>query len=676
MAMFFLCILLFSWISIIEIHAETKVGYITANDLPFTKKPNIESPKYSDYVAPGLLHWLDIGDEVETTGEKVPSTVNSCKTEFYQVKHNFVGGGTYTGYICGDYLKFEIDITPYIEEFKAAGFPDSYWKYLANLKEQHPNWTFQALQTGIEWEDAINNEAIVGKSLIHKNNSGNGGYLDLSPLSYDYMTDTWKYFDGTAWYAANRETVAYYLDPRNFLSEMYVFMFEDLSYQKELQTKELVSGVLGSDFLRQYIDSFMQAAENYNISPIHLASRVRQEVGTSASVTTNGAPFEKDGKTYSSLYNFYNIGATSGVDNWKNGLVWANGGANQTATTYGRPWNTPEKSILGGAEFLANRYVKSGQNTIYFQKWNVATDTPFTNQYMTNIMAPMSEASTIFSSYEKSGLMKQKEESMPFAFIIPVYKNMPQEKVSLPAVGNPNNYLKTLTVNGNPIDQFNSSNTSYIVYVNGSSVELSASAIHSGAQIAGLGIYTLTEKETKIPVIVTAQNGSKKQYDVTVINTTYGQTDDVVKISIPEVISQADFRIEEQYLSKLAFNQTVANVKERIQKINKELQVTVTDSNGSTKKDDQIIGTGDQIQFSIHDQSETYQAILYGDVNSDGKLDLTDILAIQKHYIKLNGFQLSGAYYKAGNVDRNGTIDLNDLLQFQRQYINLGTIQQ
>lgn len=656
----------------IEIHAETKIGYVTANDIPFTKNPNIESPNRNDYVAPGILHWLDIGDEIEATGEKVPSTVSSCKTEFYQVKHNFVGGRTYIGYICGDYLKFEVDLSPYVEEFKAAGFPDSYWKYLANLKELHPNWTFQALQTGIEWEDAINNEAIVGKSLLHKNNSGDGGYLDLSPLSYDYMADTWKYFDGTAWYAANREAVAYYLDPRNFLSEMYVFMFEDLSYQKELQTKELVNSVLGSDFLRQYIDSFMQAAETYNISPIHLASRVRQEVGTSMSVATSGAPFEKDGKTYSGLYNFYNIGATSGVDNWKNGLVWANGGANQTATTYGRPWNTPEKSILGGAEFLANRYVQSGQNTIYFQKWNVATETPFTNQYMTNIMAPMSEASTIFSSYEKSGLMKQKEESIPFTFIIPVYKNMPQDKVSLPAVGNPNNYLKTLTINGSLVDKFASDLTNYVVYVNEDHIDIGATAINSSAKISGIGTISLTEKETKVPIVVTAQNGSKKQYDVTVILT----TDVTEKISIPDVIRKADFRIEESYISKLAFHQSIASIKERIQKVNENLKVTVTDSNGTVKADDRNIATGDKIEFTINGQSETYQAIIYGDVNSDGKLDLTDILYLQRHYLKVDGGQLVGIYYKATDVDHNGNIDLTDLLQFQREYLKVAPIAQ
>lgn len=227
-AIFFLCILLFTLFPIIEIHAESKIGNITKKQIPFTKKPNIEFPSTYDYVAPNVLHYLDMGDEVVSTGEKVKSTVSTCQTDFYQVRHLFNDNGTsYTGYVCGDYIRFDIDVTPYIEEFKNQGFPESYWKPLALLKEEHPNWTFQAYQTGIKWSDALDNEAILGKSLIHQNYSGNGGYLDTSIGSYNYLTDRWNVLDGTNWYAANKTAIAYYMDPRNFLTEMSIFMFED-----------------------------------------------------------------------------------------------------------------------------------------------------------------------------------------------------------------------------------------------------------------------------------------------------------------------------------------------------------------------------------------------------------------------------------------------------------------
>ncbi len=669
-ATFFLAILLFSFIPVIEVHAETKIGYVSRRDVPFTKNPNIESPSKNDFVAPNTLHYLDMGDEVISNGTKVKSTVSTCQTDFYQVTYRFNdNGNTYTGYICGDYIKYEVDITPYKEEFTKQGFPESYWKSLAFLKEEHPNWTFKAYQTGIKWSDALDNEAILGKSLLHKNYSGNGGYLDISSGSYNYLTDTWNGMDGPNWYAANKEAVAYYMDPRNFLTEMSIFMFEELSYQEETHTKEVVNKVLGSEFLGQYIDAFMQAAKTYNISPIHLASRVRQEVGTTESAVTSGAEFTYLGQTYSGLYNFYNIGATSGEDSWKKGLVWANG-VEGKESSYGRPWTTPEKSIIGGAELLRNAYLARGQNTIYFQKWNVVTENPFTNQYMTNIMAPVSEAATVFHSYDSLGLIQKGEEGAAFTFTIPVYEGIPGEKTSLPTTGNPNNYLKALTVNGKSVDQFNSDTLAYTVYVSGTTAEVKATTINGNAKVSGVGTVSLKDKETKQKIVVTAQNGSQKEYTVTLIRT------DDAQISIPDIVSEAGFRIEGDYLSKFSLNQTVANVKSKLTSVYGLLTTTVMDSNGNAKTDDKMIGTGDQIKIEVNGQYKIYHAIVYGDANGDGKLDLTDILYLQRHYLKVEGGQLVGIYYKATDVDRNGNIDLTDLLIFQRHYLKVESIQQ
>ena len=669
-ASFFLCILLISFFPVIEIHAEEKIGNVTSGKVPFTKNPNIESPSTYDYVAPNLLHYLDMGDEVSSTGVKVKSTVSTCQTDFYQVRYLFSDNGTsYTGYICGDYVKFEIDITPYIEEFEKQGFPKSYWKSLALLKEAHPNWVFQAYQTGIQWNDALDNEAIVGKSLLHKNYTGNGGYLDISSGSYNVLTDTWYGKDGPNWLAANRQTVAYYMDPRNFLTEMSIFMFEDLSYQEEIHTKEVVKQILGSKFLQQYVDVFMEAAQNYNISPIHLASRVRQEVGTTVSVTTSGAEFTYKDQTYSGLYNFYNIGATSGEDSWKKGLVWANGGINHD-TSYGRPWNTPEKAILGGAQVIAEDYISVGQDTMYFQKWNVVTNNPFTHQYMTNIMAPVSEAGTVFRSYEKLGLIQNGTEGVSFVFTIPVYQGFPEEKSSLPPTGNPNYYLKTLTVNGKNVDNFYHDTVNYTVYVSGTYAEINAAAINGNAVVEGIGKIPLKEKETKHVIKVTAQNGSQNEYTITLIRT------DDAQVSIPDIVSEAGFRIEENMLSNFSLQQTVSSVKNKLSSVYGRLDITVTDSNGATKTDDQMIGTGDQIKLEVNGQSQIYQIVIYGDANGDGKLDLTDILYLQRHYLKVESGQLVGIYYKATDVDRNGTIDLTDLLQFQRHYLKIASIQQ
>ena len=72
--------------------------------------------------------------------------------------------------------------------------------------------------------------------------------------------------------------------------------------------------------------------------------------------------------------------------------------------------------------------ISKSQNTIYFQKFNVANglNNVGTHQYMTNIMAPYSEAHITKTSYSRLGIPGES-----LGFIIPVYKNMPS-RTTLP----------------------------------------------------------------------------------------------------------------------------------------------------------------------------------------------------------------------------------------------------
>lgn len=39
--------------------------------------------------------------------------------------------------------------------------------------------------------------------------------------------------------------------------------------------------------------------------------------------------------------------------------------------SYGRPWNSIEKSIIGGATYYSENFLKNGQDTFYLKKFNV-----------------------------------------------------------------------------------------------------------------------------------------------------------------------------------------------------------------------------------------------------------------------------------------------------------------
>ena len=218
-----------------------------------------------------------------------------------------------------------------------AGFPDSYKRRLRYIHKLHPNWQFESIKTNLNFSDVIENEydicVIDGSNTSYRNNP-------------NYSTEK-------GWYTTNRETVAYFLDPRNFIfDEQRILQFEKL-YYTELYTEATVQAVLNNTFMsgisvldnQSYSSIFIEAGVVSNVNPVYLASLSIQEVGRNGGRATSGAEFTYEGKTYSGLYNFYNIGAYASASSpVLAGLVWGaagydyaqmvnSGGTNQNSVT-------------------------------------------------------------------------------------------------------------------------------------------------------------------------------------------------------------------------------------------------------------------------------------------------------------------------------------------------------
>lgn len=207
-------------------------------------------------------------------------------------------------------------------------FPDSYKPYLRQLHQEHNNWTFTPMKTGITLEEAANNFKLTGAI-----NSTDKRLTELDAKGNPVATNE------KGWYRPNLAITKFYLDPRNFLNESFVFMFENLSY---IEVKEsVIQGVLnkksfisGMDLIdnQSYASIFIEAGKTTNVNPVYLASLAVQEIGK---FNTTGQEFEYEGKTYSGLFNFFNIGAYSSASNpVKAGLVYASGGLCTKCATY------------------------------------------------------------------------------------------------------------------------------------------------------------------------------------------------------------------------------------------------------------------------------------------------------------------------------------------------------
>ena len=646
---------------------------------------------------------LNCGDQVEILDTDL-SNYNGCYS-YYKIK-----SGNNTGYVCGKYItttslsKKALEyynshsLSDYNKSLKSAGFPDSYLPYLDELHARYPNWKFEALKTNMDYSTVTSLESAVGVSLIQ---GSEVGHRSTAGGSYNYYNDSWNALDGSNWYAANSATVSYYMDPRLYLKPDYIFMFEKLTYDSNYHTVDKVKNILSSTRLGNYdsgyADYYMEAARNYNVSPIHLASRTRQEIGGTTSVIS-GDWFDYNGNWYHNLYNTYNIGAYSGYDNWKKGLIFANGGEDgyEKSTYYGRPWNSLKKAIIGGAQFISEGYINNNQYTEYLQKFNVnnGQSKVGSHQYMTNLRAPLSEASSTYSTYSSFGMLDNS-----FVFTIPVYNNMENMYV-LPSPANPNNYLKELKVNGSTITGFDGANGSYDVYVSSStsSISLSARTVNSGAGISGnisgtgsaSGSININEGDNSIKVIVTALNGSVRTYTINVhrekskvvtpSNPTPAPTPAPEKPSdsrggtdLNGLVVKSGYKLSGSYISGIGVNTKASSIINSFKKSDASVNVVIKNSSGKVIDAD-YVGTGSIIELSLGESSIKYTVVIYGDVSGDGKINSLDLLKVQKHILGIN--KLGDAYSTAGDASGDGKINSLDLLKIQKHILGINLIKQ
>ncbi len=266
---------------------------------------------------------------------------------------------------------------------------------IQELQKKYPNWNFKVLYTNLDWNDVISNE-YQGHGSSPKN---------LVSQSRD---SSWicsicgnRAYDNGSWRCASESAIRYMMDPRNSLNENDIFQFEELTGSSA--QLDVVKMMTAGTFLQGHEQGIINTANNNQVNAYYIVARLIQEQGKSGSTLVSG----KTG-----FYNAFNIGASGSTSD----QVIANG----LAYAQKKGWDTLEKSIDGGIGFVANEYIKKGQNTLYFQKFNVTTNGTYWHQYQQNLTAAQSEGTTLRSTYQSVNALNSSH-----TFIIPLYKNMP-----------------------------------------------------------------------------------------------------------------------------------------------------------------------------------------------------------------------------------------------------------
>jgi len=365
----------------------------------------------------------------------------------------------------------------YRRDLRGKGFPESYVSPLAALQFDHPRWRFELQPvTDLAWDEIVEKEMTPSWNLVIHATWAPDEWNALKERNYTpyYATNALAY-DSGAWYQASRAAVAYFMDPRNFLNERDVFMFETLGYDADAQPPVAVERTLAHTFMngarcdggaRTFAEVVTDVGRRLGVNPVFLAGRLASEQGAGTpqssgtigdalfAYATNatgrvgdavvwGRRFTKDGEStkralakgpgaYNGFYNFFNFRAYGlGLFEIKYN-AWVEATAEETKAKYLGPWTTQARAIEGGSMKIKERYIDTCRHTRYLQKFSVLKEAGDFRwkQYMQNIAAPLVEARNTARAYRAAGTLKAS-----CRFLVPVFRAMPKRPCPDPAEG-------------------------------------------------------------------------------------------------------------------------------------------------------------------------------------------------------------------------------------------------
>lgn len=657
-------------IHMLDSYAYTGAATVKASSL------NVRSDAGTGYSA---VARLAAGASIQITGEKKGT---DGKT-WYRIQYTGSNGQAGTGYVSAAYIRLPVSYSTdasFESYLTSQGFPESYKDGLRQLHAQYPNWVFVADHNGKDWSDVLENQNVIGRSLTY--GSAKSSWKSVADGCYDWESGQYTQLDSGGWVQASSALVEYALDPRNFLNADNIFMFENLSFDSSLQDESGLESMVDGTFMENsshdlrydgrnytYITGLLLAGQESGVSPYHLASRILQEQGNSgygSSISGTQSGY------YWGYYNYYNIGAyaSGGLTAVQNGLKYASRNDDETL----RPWNTRMKSIIGGAIYLGKSYINRGQNTLYYEKFDM---TGRGHQYMTNVLAPRSESVKSAQGYSDSN-----KNNIAFIFRIPVYENMPENVCEIPTGdGSPNNRLSDLYVEGyslTPTFSLYTTEYSLIVDYDTSSVYVGGSALDSSADVSGLGYHDLSVGSNDITITVTAANGDNQDYTITVVRQDKEpdpkpEPDPEPDVAYPGFSTTLSVDEDEKYISGLTVSDYVQDVLDKIDNYNGAYS-KILNKNGNEK--DGLVSTGDILitYNSSGEEVSRYEIVIYGDVNGDGEIDLFDFAQIKRSILGIA--DPSGVYWKAADCNRDGELDLFDFAKVKRYILGIGSINQ
>lgn len=548
-------------------------------------------------------------------------------TSFIVLFNNVSYGATYT------YTNISNDLPENFEEV----YP-GYISLIKQISDVNPNWTFKLYETGLDWETVINNE-YQGHGSSPKN---------LVPSNYDSswiceICGTQNYDTSNRWYCASRQAIAYTMDPRTSLTEANLFQYLQLSNDKNI-TKEQVANMASKiSYLNNptIIDAIYEVANdpNYNINPFFIIGKILQEQGDGASALCSGQGYKEQ---YVGYYNLFNVGASgNGTEEViLNGLEYA----------YNEGWDTPQKAIMGGIGLIKS-YINRGQDTLYYQKFNVTYEPYYRNQYAQNIFDAQSIGKILKGYYKEANLLDSN-----FTFIIPLYKNMSKTPCTSPSIDKAEqgelaylNVTSTLALRDAP------DGTTIAHLYGGTQVLITERAEEK------IGGYFWDKVSTPQGTGYMARESKDGSKTYLVVITPPEDNEEVPGEDLPE--KNPPQEEEENKFIKVNPNETVKQIKDKYE------NSIVVNKEGTEISDGTLVGTGFIIKIN---GIEKHTIIKVGDTSGDGNISPADYVKIKNKIMGVTS--MDEITQMAADVNRDGNISPADYVKVKNHIMGVSQI--
>lgn len=176
--------------------------------------------------------------------------------------------------------------------------------------------------------------------------------------------------------------------------------------------------------------------------------------------------------------------------------------------------------------------------------------------------------------------------------------------------------------------------------------------------------------EIKVKDIVTSDG--KKDIEVeeakVAVNVIKEQEEKPEEPEKPEKITSQKYRIEKDYIERIAPKTTVAKFKQNVtlENVTTNPQMVFTDENGNELQENSFITTGTKLKVG---SSLQFTLIVIGDIDRNSEITINCLARIKLHLI--GSELLTGIELKAADMDDDKEITINDLAQMKLFLIGL-----